>query len=51
MLYEVITERGISYATFTLVDIRPGATVRIVEYDNPDYVLVRESTVVEPIKA
>jgi len=46
----VCRERGISYATFTLVDIRPGATVRIVEYDNPDYVLVRESTVVEPIK-
>ncbi len=46
----VCRERGISYATFTLVDIQPGAAVRIVEYDNPDYVLVRESTVVEPIK-
>lgn len=46
----VCRERGISYATFTLVDIRPGASVRIVEYDNPDYVIVRESTLVEPIK-
>jgi len=46
----VCRERGISYATFTLVDIRPGASVRIIEYDNPDYVIVRESTLVEPIK-
>lgn len=43
-------ERGISYATFTLVDIEPSAMVRIMEYDNPPYVLVRQNTVVEPIK-
>lgn len=46
----VCQERGISYATFTLVDIEPNSTIRIVEYDNPPYVLVREQTIVEPIK-
>ncbi len=46
----VCSERGISYATFTLVDIRPNAAVRIVEYDNPEYVLVRQCTAVEPIR-
>ncbi len=46
----VCKERGISYATFTLVDIEPNARVRVMEYDNPYYILVRKNTVVEPIK-
>lgn len=46
----VCKKRGISYATFTLVDIEPSAAVRIMEYDNPPYVLIRENTIVEPIK-
>lgn len=46
----VCKERGISYATFTLVDIEPNSMVRIMEYDNPGYVLVRQKTMVEPIK-
>jgi hypothetical protein len=46
----VCKERGISYATFTIVDIEPSATVRIMEYDNPPYLLIREKTIVEPIK-
>ena len=46
----VCKERGISYATFTLIDIEPSAAVRIMEYDNPPYILVRQNTVVEPIK-
>lgn len=46
----VCKERGISYATFTLVDIEPSSSVRIMEYDNPGYVLIRQRTVVEPIK-
>ena len=46
----VCQNRGISYATFTLVDIEPNSTVRIVEYDNPPYVLVREQTIIEPLK-
>lgn len=41
----VCKERGMSYATFTLVDIEPNATVRIMEYDNPAYLLVRDGSV------
>jgi len=46
----VCKDRGISYATFTLVDIEPSSAVRIMEFDNPGYILVREQTMVEPIK-
>lgn len=46
----VNSERGISYATFTTVDIEPDATVHILEYDNPPYILVRQNTAIEPIK-
>lgn len=46
----VCSERGISYATFTTVDIEPNATVRIMEYDNPPYLLVRQQTALDPIK-
>src|SRR5574344_563543 len=46
----VCKERGISYATFTIVDIEPNAAVRIMEYDNPAYILVRQQTSIEPIK-
>ncbi|MBP1627183.1 MAG: Stage sporulation protein [Holophagaceae bacterium] len=39
--------RGIAYSTFTIVDMdRHGAT-RIVEYDNPSFVLLRDGNVVE----
>ncbi len=43
-------EKGISYATFTTVDIEPNGLVRIMEYDTPPYLLVRDGTMVEPIK-
>lgn len=46
----VCKDRGISYATFTLVDIEPNSTVKIMEYDNPGYVLIRQGTMIEPIK-
>lgn len=46
----VCKDRGISYATFTLVDIEPNSTVRVIEYDNPPYILIRNQTFVEPIK-
>lgn len=42
----VCSERGISYATFTLVDIEPNSTIHIMEYDNPEYLLVRDGRVV-----
>jgi len=47
----VCSERKISYATFTIIDVAPGGRVRIVEYDNPPYVLLRDGTLVEPIKS
>lgn len=46
----VCSERRISYATFTLVDVAASGALSIVEYDNPAYVLVREGSLVEPIK-
>ncbi|GBU20909.1 hypothetical protein R80B4_00796 [Fibrobacteres bacterium R8-0-B4] len=46
----VCSERGISYATFTLVDIAPDASVKIMEYDNPPYTFIRGEAVVEPSK-
>lgn len=46
----VCRERGISYATFTLIDIEPNAATRIIEYDNPGYILVRDNTIIKPEK-
>ena len=47
----VCSERKISYATFTIADIAKGDEVRIIEYDNPSYLLIREGVDLEPIKA
>ena len=47
----VCKERRISYATFTIVDIDTLDKVKIIEYDNPPYILIREQTQVEPIKS
>ena len=46
----VCKERKISYATFTIVDIDNANTVRVIEYDNPPFLLVRDNTLVEPLK-
>jgi hypothetical protein len=46
----VCSQRGISYATFTLVDIAPDATVKIMEYDNPSYAFIRGESIIEPSK-
>jgi serine/threonine protein phosphatase PrpC len=43
----VCKERGISYATFTLVDIGPNAALKVMEYDNPPYLLIRHQTFAE----
>jgi len=40
----VCSQRKIGYSTFTLVDIRNNGQVRIVEYDNPPYVLLMEDS-------
>jgi hypothetical protein len=46
----VCRARGISYATFTLVDIRHDMTVHFIEYDNPPLTIVRENRLMEPEK-
>lgn len=43
----VCSERRIRYATFTIVDIGRNQEVRILEYDNPPYVLIRNGEIVE----
>ncbi|MHC5082995.1 MAG: SpoIIE family protein phosphatase [Planctomycetota bacterium] len=39
----VCSQRKIGYSTFTIVDIRNDGTIRVVEHDNPPYVLLRGS--------
>jgi hypothetical protein len=41
----VSSDTGLSYATFTLLDIRYGRRVHIVEYDNPPYLLIRNGDI------
>jgi hypothetical protein len=42
--------RKISYSTFTIVDLHGSGEVRIIEYDNPPFLLVRDGRVV-PVEA
>lgn len=37
----VDSQRQISYATFTIADIECGGQTRIIEFDNPDWLLIR----------
>ena len=37
----VCSQRKIGYSTFTIVDIRSDGMIRVVEHDNPPYVLLR----------
>ncbi len=46
----VCSERKIGYSTFTIVDIRPTGDVRIVEYDNPSYAVVRDNGLTDQVK-
>lgn len=41
----VCSERKISYATFTILDISKDGVVDIIEYDNPEYIMVKGKTV------
>jgi hypothetical protein len=43
----VCRERKISYATFSIVDISSQGRVRIIEYGNPAYILLRDGKVLE----
>jgi hypothetical protein len=47
----VCSARGISYATFTAVDIHHDMTVRFVEYESPPFIIVRENNIIELEKA
>lgn len=44
----VCSERKMSYATFTIIDIEFDGNVRILEYDNPQTVIMRKDKVFEP---
>lgn len=44
----VCSERKISYATFTIVDIEIGGKVNILEYDNPQTFIIRKNKIMEP---
>lgn len=44
----VCSERKMSYATFTIVDIEFDGLVRILEFDNPQTVIMRKDKVFEP---
>lgn len=46
----VCKQRRISYATFTIVDMDTRDKVKIIEYDNPPYILIRENIQIEPVK-
>ena len=46
----VCSERGLAYATFTLVDARQDLSVRIIEYDNPPVIILRGGELVESEK-
>ncbi|MDC7221047.1 MAG: SpoIIE family protein phosphatase [Spirochaetales bacterium] len=41
----VCSERRISYATFTICDISPEGKARILEYDNPPFIMLRNGKV------
>lgn len=42
----VCKERKISYSTFTIVDINEHGRARIIEYDNPSYILIRNGEII-----
>ncbi len=44
------SERKISYATFTIIDIEYDGSTRIIEYDNPGYLLLRDGKLLTPEK-
>lgn len=44
----VCSERKISYATFTIIDIEAGGNVTMLEFDNPRAVIIRGQDVYEP---
>jgi hypothetical protein len=44
----ICQKRKISYATFSIIDYIPGETVRIIEMDNPPFILIRNGKLLDP---
>jgi hypothetical protein len=44
----ICSVRKISYSTFTIVDMEGSGNARIIEYDNPSYVLIRDGVILRP---
>ncbi|MFW5820655.1 MAG: SpoIIE family protein phosphatase, partial [Bacteroidota bacterium] len=44
----VCSERKMSYSTFTILDIEPDGRVTILEYDNPQTIIMRKNKVFDP---
>ncbi|MBE0655932.1 MAG: SpoIIE family protein phosphatase [Bacteroidales bacterium] len=44
----VCSERQMSYSTFSILDIEPDGEVKIIEYDNPQTLILRGNKVFEP---
>ncbi len=44
----VCSERKMSYSTFTIIDIEPDGKVNIIEYDNPQTLILRKNQVYDP---
>ncbi|MFN3557243.1 MAG: SpoIIE family protein phosphatase [Bacteroidales bacterium] len=45
----VCSERKISYATFTIVDIEDNGQTTIINYDNPDSIVLRGNELFDPV--
>jgi hypothetical protein len=43
----ICSERQIGYSTFTIIDIHCDGQVRVIEYDNPPYMLLRNGQMVD----
>ena len=46
----ICKQRKISYSTFTIIDIDNTNVVRIIEYENPSYIYLKNSNIVNPEK-
>ncbi len=44
----VCSERKMSYSTFTIIDVEPDGKVNILEYDNPQTVILRDQQLFDP---
>lgn len=42
------SDRKISYATFTIADVNDNGDTTIINYDNPDPIIVRENSIYQP---